>query len=153
MGSHCLLPGIFLTQQSHPSPALHADSLPPEPPGSRDMMKSKYSVYTVCSWTLMTTSRNISDLSPKYRWNLKNYGASLVAQLVKNLPAVQETQVRYPGQEDAREKEMATHSSTLVWIIQWTEKRDKLQYMELQRVGHDCATNFHFSTSNLDGSL
>ena len=106
------------------------------------MMKSKYSMYSVCSWTLMITSRNIGDLSPKYRWNLKNYGASLVTQLVKNLPAVQETQVRYPGQEAPLEKEMATPSSTLVWIIQWTEERDRLQYMESQRVGHDCVTNF-----------
>ena len=47
---------------------------------------------------------------------------SLVTQLVKNLPAVQETWVRSPGQEDPLEKEMATHSSTLAWRILWTEE-------------------------------
>ena len=48
--------------------------------------------------------------------------ASLVAQLVKNLPAVQETQVRFLGWEDPLEKEMATHSSILAWRIPWTEE-------------------------------
>ena len=52
----------------------------------------------------------------------KMYGASLVAQLVKNLPAVQETWVRSLGREDHLEKEMATHSSILAWRISWTEK-------------------------------
>ena len=47
-------------------------------------------------------------------------GASLVAQLVKNLPAMQETWVRLLGQEDPLEEEMATHSSILAWRIQWT---------------------------------
>ena len=45
----------------------------------------------------------------------------LVAQLVKNLPAVQETRVRFLGWEDPLEKEMATHSSILAWKISWTE--------------------------------
>ena len=67
-----------------------------------------------------------------------------MAQLVKNLPAMQETRVPSPGQEDPLEKEMATHSSTFAWRIPWTEKLDRLQSMELQRVRHDCATNFHF---------
>ena len=48
--------------------------------------------------------------------------ASLIAQLVKNLPAMQETQVRFLGQEDPLEKEMATHSSILAWRIPWTEE-------------------------------
>ena len=48
--------------------------------------------------------------------------ASLVAQMVKRLPAVRETQVRSLGQEDPLEKEMATHSSTLAWRIPWTEE-------------------------------
>ena len=47
---------------------------------------------------------------------------SLVAQSVKNLPAMQETWVRFTGWEDPLEKEMATHSSTLAWKIPWTEK-------------------------------
>ena len=48
--------------------------------------------------------------------------ASLVAQMVKRLPAMQETQVQSLGQEDPLEKEMATHSSTLAWKIPWTER-------------------------------
>ena len=52
--------------------------------------------------------------------------ASLVAQMVKRLPAVRETQVRSLGQEDPLEKEMATHSSTLAWRIPWTEELGRL---------------------------
>ena len=51
-----------------------------------------------------------------------NIRASLVAQRVKRLPAVQETQVQSLGQEDTLEKEMATHSSALAWRIPWTEE-------------------------------
>ena len=63
--------------------------------------------------------------------------ASLVAQSVKNLPAVQETQVQFLGWEDPLEKEMATHSSILAWKISWTEEPDGLQSRGLQRVEHD----------------
>ena len=63
--------------------------------------------------------------------------ASLVAQMVKRLPAKWETQVRSPGGEDPLEKEMATYSSTLAWKIPWTEEPCKLQSMGSQRVGHD----------------
>ena len=68
-------------------------------------------------------------------------GASLVAQLVKNLPAVQEIRVRSLGWEDPLEKEMATHSSILAWKISWTEEPCGLQSMGLQRVRQDLATN------------
>ena len=63
--------------------------------------------------------------------------ASLVAQLVKNLPAVQETWVRSLVQEDPLEKEMATHSSILPWKISWTEEPGGLQSMGSQRVRHN----------------
>ena len=63
--------------------------------------------------------------------------ASLVAYLVKSLPAMQKTWVRSLGQEDPLEKEMATHSNILAWRIQWTEEPDRLQSMGLQRVRHD----------------
>ena len=63
--------------------------------------------------------------------------ASLVAQMVKLLPAMQETQVRSLGQEDLLEKEMATHSSALAWRIPWTEEPGGLQSMGWQRVEHD----------------
>ena len=60
--------------------------------------------------------------------------ASLIVQLVKNLPAMQETRVRFLGQEDPLEKEMATHFSILAWEIPWTEKPGGLQSMGLHRV-------------------
>ena len=68
----------------------------------------------------------------------KRFGwASLVAQSVKNLPAVQETQVRSLGWEDPLEKEMATHSSILAWKISWTEEPGGLQSVGSQRVMYD----------------
>ena len=60
-----------------------------------------------------------------------------MAQSVKNLPAMQETWVRSLGWEDPMEKEMATHSSILVWRIPRTEEPGRLQSIGLQRVGHD----------------
>ena len=62
---------------------------------------------------------------------------SLVAQTVKNLPAMQETWVRSLGWEDPLEKEMATHSKCLAWKIPWTEEPGGLQFMGSQRVRHD----------------
>ena len=64
-------------------------------------------------------------------------GAALVAQTVRRLPAMQETWVQSPGQEDPLEKEMATHSSTLAWKISWMEEPSRVQSMGSQRVGHD----------------
>ena len=81
-------------------------------------------------------------------WNLvlSFTGVSLVAQMVKNPPAMQETLVWSLGQEDPLDKEMATHSSTLAWRIPWMEKPGGLQSMGSQRVRHNCVTNFSFST-------
>ena len=62
---------------------------------------------------------------------------SLVAQMVKHLPAMRETRVPSLGREDLLEKEMATHSSTLAWKIAWTEEPGRLQSMGSQRVRHD----------------
>ena len=64
-------------------------------------------------------------------------GACLVAQSVKNLPAIQETQVRSLGWEDRLEKEMVTHPSILAWRVPWTEAPGGLQSMGVERVGHD----------------
>ena len=63
--------------------------------------------------------------------------ASLVAQTVKNLPAMLETGVQSLGQEDLLEEGMATHSSILAWRIPWTEKPGRLQSIGPERVGHD----------------
>ena len=62
--------------------------------------------------------------------------ASLIAQLVKNLPKMQETWVQLLGQEDPLEKEMVNHSGILAWKIPWTEEPGSLQPMGSQRVGH-----------------
>ena len=62
---------------------------------------------------------------------------SLVAQTVKNLPAMWETWVRYLGWKDPLEEEMATHSSILAWRIPWTEEPGELQSMGVPRVGHN----------------
>ena len=60
-----------------------------------------------------------------------------MAQMVKGLSTMQETQVPSLGREGPLEKEIATHSSTLAWKIPWTEEPGRLQSMRSQRVGHD----------------
>ena len=65
----------------------------------------------------------------------------LVAQMVKNLPAMQETQVQSLGWENPLEKGMAIHSSILAWRIPWTEESGRLESMGSQRVRQDWATN------------
>ena len=72
-------------------------------------------------------------------WSLQ--GASPVAQMVKNLPAMQENWVRSLGWQDSLEEGVATHSSILAWIIPWTEKAGGVQSTGLQRVGNDWVTN------------
>ena len=67
----------------------------------------------------------------------QSYGASLVAQMVKNLPGMQETRVQSLDQEGPLEKGMATHSSILAWRIQWTQEPGGLQSMGSHRVGQD----------------
>ena len=70
-----------------------------------------------------------------------------MAQMVNNLPEMQEPQVRSLGQEDPLEKEMATHSSILAQRIPWTEEPGRLQSMRSKEAGHNRATNtftFHF---------
>ena len=64
-------------------------------------------------------------------------GSSLVAQTVKNLPAMQKTWVRSLGREDPLEKEIATHSRVLAWRNSWTEEPGRLQSTGSQRVRHD----------------
>ena len=68
---------------------------------------------------------------------LKGHLTSLIAQTVKHLPTIRETQVRSLGREDSLEKEMATHSSSLDWKMPWTEERGRLQSIGLQRVRHN----------------
>jgi len=59
-----------------------------------------------------------------------------MAQMVKRLPEMQETHIRFLGREDPLEKEMAIHSSILAWRIPWTEEPGRLQSIGSQRVRH-----------------
>ena len=72
-----------------------------------------------------------------YLTNALEFRTSLVAQMVKHLPTMQETQIQSLGQEDLLEKKMVTHSSILAWKIPWKKEPDRLQSMGPQRVGHD----------------
>ena len=74
--------------------------------------------------------------------------ASLVTQIVNNLPAIWETQVQSLGWKDSLEKGKATQPSILAWRVTWTEEPGGLQSMELQRVEHDWATNIFIFTSH-----
>ena len=74
-------------------------------------------------------------MEDRYSFNYEK--ASLVAQMIKHLPAIWETRVRSLGQEGPLEMDMATHSSTLAWKIPRTEEPGMLQSMGSQRVGHD----------------
>ena len=79
--------------------------------------------------------------------------ASLAAQVVKNLPAVQETQVQSLGGEDLRADGMATHSSILAWRIPRTEEPGGLQSMGWKRVRQDWLTDTHYTPAQERGSL
>ena len=86
----------------------------------------------------------------RIRFHFCDYFCKLImpfmAQMVENLPAMQENQAWSLGQEDPLEKGMATHSSILAWRIPWTEECRELQSMGSQRVGHNWATNTHLKT-------
>ena len=83
------------------------------------------------AWSSNSCVRINTDLTPHHSIT------SLVAQMVKRLPTMQEIQVHSLGWEDLLEKEMATHSSTLAWKVPWTEEPGGLQSMGSQRVGYD----------------
>ena len=91
----------------------------------------------ITSWQIdgetMETMRDFIFLGSKITAD----GDCRVAQTVKRLPTMRETQVQSLDREDPLEKEMATHSSTLAWKIPWTEEPGRLQSMGSQKVGHD----------------
>ena len=75
---------------------------------------------------------------------------SLVAQMLRRLPTMQETQVQSLGWEDLLEKEVATHCSILAWKIPWMEDPGRLYSpWGLQRVGHDWATSLYFNSNRI----
>ena len=97
------------------------------------------------SWRKSDLYQVVSELgvAPSGEVDLENRnvfkapGASLVAQRLKCLPSMRETQVLSLSREDPLEKDMVTHSSILAWRIPWMEKPGRLQSMGSQRVGHD----------------
>ena len=99
--------------------------------------KGPWSLPSVKVWMWISHSRPYAQLSTCVSWSTNSGSPSLVAQLVKNPPAMPETLVQFLGWEDPLEKGMATHSSILAWRIPWTEEPGRLQSMGLQRVGQD----------------
>ena len=94
----------------------------------------------------ITWGRKELDMTERLNWTeiLVYIGAFLVAQRLKHLPAMQETQVRSLGWKDPLEKEMTTHSSILARRIPWTEKPGGLQSVGSHRVRHDWATSLTY---------
>ena len=99
---------------------------------------------------MRTKNYIISIDAEKYFIKFNINWASLVAQMVKRLPTMQETRVQSLGWEDSLEKAMAPHSSTLAWKIPCMEEHCWLQSMGLQGVRHDRVTSLHYS---LEGKL
>ena len=100
----------------------------------QSLWNKRISFYGVSSRRSCRSSKNQSALA-----SLAS-GGSLVAQMVKNLPAVQKTWVQSLGWEDPLETGMATHSSILAWSIPWTEEPGGLPSMGLRTVGDNFAT-------------
>ena len=99
----------------------------PEPSGAREHLEHVV--------LLLVAGLGIVQLHNS--WASEQNKASLVAQRIKRLLAMQETRVRSLCWEDLLEKEMATHSCILAWRIPWTEETGGLQSTGSQRVGHD----------------
>ena len=118
------------------SPTLQADSLPAVPPGKPK--NTRVGSLSLLQQIFPTQESNLGLLHCRqilYQLVVKK--VKLVAQRLKCLLAMRETWVRSLGREDRLEKEMATHSSTLIWRIPWTEEPGGLQFTGSQRVGHD----------------
>ena len=92
-----------------------------------------------CLWQTVLAVDRVPEAAFDYIFG--HSGASLVAQMVKNLPAMQKTWVLSLGQEDPLEKETATHSSILAWEIPLTVELGRLQSTRSKKVRHDWATN------------
>ena len=110
-------------------------------------MASNFASRKIFQWLMRTRYRDVQEFfavalnSTDIYWQPILCQDSLMAQTVKKLPAMQETQVRSLSWKDPLEKGMATHSSILAWRIPWTEEPCGLQSMGSHRVGHDWETN------------
>ena len=116
-------------------------SLGPEDPLEKEMTTHSSILAWRIPWMeepgrLQSTGSKESDTTERLHFHF-HFGASLVTQMVKHLPAVRETRVQSLGPEDPLEKEMATHSSVLAWRIPRMVEPDGLPSMGSHRVGHD----------------
>ena len=110
-------------------------------------------VFLIFSFLLENGMRSMLFFCSTWFYLFINYWASVVAQMVKNLSAMQETWVWSLGHEYSLEKEMATHSTILACKIPWAEEPEGLQSMGLQRVRHDWAAERALSSWGCAGSL
>ena len=106
----------------------------------------KITIYNIYTLYRVSTECILYDTKCSRKPSIKShipqgYGTFLVAQRVKNPPAMWETQVWSLGREKPLEKGMASHPSILAWRIPWTEEPGKLQFTGSQRVGHNWASN------------
>ena len=111
--------------------AMERNSLP--------MHRTQMNLKTLCLLNEASHRRSHSQ-SLHIIWNYLYKNSSLVAQMVKNLPAMWETRFNPQGWEDPLEKEIAIHSSIPAWRIPWIEEPGRLEFVELQRVRHNWAT-------------
>ena len=120
--------------------------------GRKDPLEKEMAIHSsILAWKISWTGkpgRSMRSQRVRHHWvsslsymYIQYHIAFPGNSVVKNLPAVQETQIQSLGQEDPLEKGMATHSSILAWKISWTEKPSRLQSVGLQTVGQDWATN------------
>ena len=109
----------------------------------RVMRNTKGSQNNFLDLSGQSIQKNSPSLPPLLVRYVTTVGESLVAEMVKNLPAIWEIWVWSLSQEDPLEKGMATHSSVVACRILWTEAAGELQSMGLLKVGQDWATNTH----------
>ena len=123
---------------------------------SLEYTKFNFSQWAVCAVTISQWPRHTLAMVT-FCWCADLYllWAYLMAQMVKSLPAIQETRVQSLDQEDPLEKEMANHSSILAWKIPWMEDPGRLQSMGLQRVRHDWVTSLllHYTVFMIRGQF
>ena len=137
----CIRPGLVIcfTLDNILVSMLFSQNIPPSPSPTefKSLFHTSVPLFLFCNkfYFLKPSDLVLINRNDKFQpWS------SLVAQMVKNQPAVQETWVQSLGWEDPLEEGMATHSSILAWKTPWTEEPGGLWYMGSQRVRHDWAT-------------
>ena len=124
-------------QQQRPSTARNRYCLKKKNKNLENSLAVLWLGFVLCSTA--KKRKNIKENKLQGRWKafvIQVVDTSLVTQMVKNLPAIQEIRIRCLGWENPPEKGMATHSSIFAWRIPWTEESGGLESMGSQRVGH-----------------